>query len=83
MEQPRNSLRSAISQDDGETWGNRRTIEDRFGYDDAYPSVTFRDEAVVGYYTTVRSGVGGMLGEVKLKICPLAWFSQPEPRPEV
>ena len=29
--QPRNPLRSAISQDDGETWRNRRTIEDRFG----------------------------------------------------
>ena len=80
--QPRNPLRSAISQDDGETWRNRRTIEDRFGYDNAYPSVTFAgDEALVGYYSTVRSGVGGMLGEVRLKIYPLAWFSQPEPRP--
>ena len=38
--QPRNPLRSAISADDSETWRNRRAIEDRFGYDNAYPSVT-------------------------------------------
>ena len=80
--QPRNPLRSAISQDDGETWLNRRTIEDRFGYDNAYPSVTFAaDEALVAYYSTVKSGVGGMLGEVRLKIYPIDWFSKPEPRP--
>ena len=61
--QPRNPLRSAISQDDGETWRNRRTIADRFGYDNAYPSVTFAgDEALVGYYSTVRSGVARHAG---------------------
>ena len=80
--QPRNPLRSAISQDDGETWRNRRTIEDRFGYDNAYPSVTFvGDEALIGYYSTVKSGVRGMLGEARLKIYPIDWFSQPDPVP--
>ena len=41
VHKPRNPLRSVISKDDGESWENRRTIEDRHGYGNAYPSVTF------------------------------------------
>ena len=79
---PRNPLRSTISKDDGETWENRRTIEDRYGYGNAYPSVTFvGDEALVAYYSTVKSGMGNMNGEVRLKIYPNDWFSQPESQP--
>ena len=81
--QPRNPLRSAISTDDGESWENRRTIEDRLGYHNAYPSVTFvGDEALVGYYSTIRSGMGSMNGEVRLKIYPNDWFCRPDPRPK-
>ena len=79
---PRNPLRCVISKDEGESWENRRTIEDRYGYGNAYPSVTFvGDEALVAYYSTVRSGLGTMNGEVRLKIYPNSWFSQPEPDP--
>ena len=82
MHKPRNPLCSVISKDDGESWENRRTIEDRHGYGNAYPSVTFvDDEALVTYYATVRSGLGTMNGEVRLKIYPVSWFSQPEPPP--
>ena len=82
VHKPRNPLCSVISKDDGESWENRRTIEDRHGYGNAYPSVTFvDDEALVTYYATVRSGLGTMNGEVRLKIYPVGWFSQPEPPP--
>ena len=78
---PRNPLRTAISRDEGKSWENRRTIEDRFGYDNAYPSATFvGDEALVGYYSTIRSGMRrGNNGEVKLKIYPIDWFLEHSP----
>src|SRR5205814_639599 len=38
---PRNPLTSAISQDDGRTWGKFKSIVDQKGYVSAYPSVTF------------------------------------------
>ena len=72
---PRNPLSCAVSSDDGETWRNIKDIENRKGYGNAYPSVTFvGDEAFVGYYANVRSGSVGIVSDVKLKIFPIEWF---------
>ena len=72
---PRNPLGCAISRDEGETWESFKNIENREGYDSAYPSVTFLDdEAPVTYYSNVRSGIVGIVSEVKLKIFPIDWF---------
>ena len=73
--QPRNPLTCAISRDDGTTWEQIRNVEDRPGYDNGYPSVTFvGDEALIGYYANVKSGVTGIMSELRLKIYPIDWF---------
>ena len=47
----------------------------RKGYDSAYPSVTFVDDEVfVTFHSNVRSGIVGIVSEVKLKIFPAGWF---------
>ena len=72
---PRNPLCCAISKDEGQTWENVKDIENRVGYQNAYPSVTILDdEALVTYYANVRSGTAAIVSEVKLKIYPLTWF---------
>ena len=70
---PRNPLCSAISRDEGETWENIKTIEDRRGYDNAYPSVTFvGDEALIAFYR--RSENMARDTDVALKIFSTDWF---------
>jgi sialidase-1 len=69
----RNPLSSAISKDGGETWQNIKNIENRPGYDSAYPSVTFvGNEALVTYYQRSRSMSRDTW--LKLKIYPTEWF---------
>ena len=78
---PRCPLGCAISRDEGDTWESFRNIENREGYDSAYPSVTFLDdEAFVTYYANVRSGIVGIVSEIKLKIFPIGWFYGEEGR---
>ena len=76
MHRPRNPLSSAISRDDGKTWENIKNIENREGYDNAYPNVYFHgDEAIVTYYQASSSGSRDT--ELLLKIFPVSWFYQP------
>jgi len=69
---PRNPLTAAISEDEGETWGNIRDIEDTPGASLSTPGATFFDnEALVTYYR----GSGGWRGtSIRLKIIPIDWF---------
>ena len=72
---PRNPLSCAISRDDGKTWETPKNIENRQGYDSAYPNVLFQgDEALITYYHTSDSMTGD--AELMLKIFPLDWFYQ-------
>jgi sialidase-1 len=69
----RNPLNSAISKDQGKTWTNIRTIENRSGYDSAYPTAAFSgEEALITYYQRSRSMQRDAW--LVLKIYPLAWF---------
>ncbi|HEY2762147.1 MAG TPA: exo-alpha-sialidase, partial [Pirellulales bacterium] len=53
---PRSPLASAISKDDGKTWGSFHDVDARQDFDAAYPSVFFNgDEAIVTYYTRPTS----------------------------
>ena len=73
--QPRNPLTSAVSRDEGATWEHVKNVENRPGYDNGYPSVTFAaDEALIGYYANVTSGVTGIVSELRLKIFAIDWF---------
>ena len=73
---PRNPLNCAISRDEGKTWVNVKEIENRKGYNNAYPSVTFvDDEALVTYYQHSRSAREKR--ELMLKIFDAEWFSKP------
>jgi sialidase-1 len=64
---PRIPLCSAISTDEGTTWRHVNDIDNRKGYDAAYPSVTFvGDEALVAYYS--RSTKWKRDAEVTLRI---------------
>ena len=70
---PRNPLCSALSKDGGNTWESIRTVEDRSGYSNGYPSVSFIEEEVfVTWYTCPESTHG--CGEVLLKIFDKNWF---------
>ena len=70
---PRNPLCSAISRDQGESWVNVKTIENRSGYDNAYPSLTFvGDETLVAYYRRSESMTRDT--DVALKIFKTDWF---------
>jgi hypothetical protein len=70
---PRNPLSSAISKDEGKTWGFYKDIEDHKGYHSAYSAVTFvDDEVLVTYYgksDTLQTGTW-----ISLKIFKLDWF---------
>ena len=69
----RNPLNSAISKDDGKTWGNIKVIENWEGHDSAYPAVTFyKDEALITYYQRARAQSRDT--NLQLKIFPTNWF---------
>ena len=73
---PRNPLACAISRDDGRTWSKPKDIENREGYDSAYPNVYFRqNEAIVTFYQASASGSRDT--ELKLRIYPIEWFYTP------
>lgn len=70
---PRNPLCSALSKDGGGSWQSIREIEDRAGYSNGYPSVSFLgDEVFVTWYTCSEATNG--CGEVMLKIYNQDWF---------
>jgi sialidase-1 len=49
---PRTPLTAAISSDEGETWRTVGNLEDRPGFDAAYPAVYFhQDEAILTWYS--------------------------------
>lgn len=69
----RNPLTCAISKDEGKTWRNIKNIENRTGYDSAYPAVAFSGrEALITYYQ--RSQSMSRDTWLMLKIFPLDWF---------
>ncbi|MBM3736462.1 MAG: exo-alpha-sialidase [Acidobacteria bacterium] len=71
----RNPLTSAISNDEGKTWRNIKNIEDRAGYDSAYPAMAFSGgEALITYYQ--RSRAMSRDTWLMLKIYPVDWFSR-------
>lgn len=70
----RNPLNSAISRDGGQSWENIKTIENRTGYDSAYPSLTFHgNEALITYYQRARAMSRDTY--LELKIYPAEWFT--------
>ena len=70
---PRNPLTCAVSRDEGRTWEHIQNIEDREGYDNAYPNVFFLDdEALVTYYW--KSESSAHVRNLHLKIFPTQWF---------
>lgn len=70
---PRNPLMAAISRDDGKTWENFRTIEDRHGHDSAYPNAYHNgDVVIVTYYHSSSSASRDT--SLMLKIYPVDWF---------
>jgi sialidase-1 len=80
MHRPRNPLSAAISRDDGKTWENIKNIENREGYDSAYPNVYFnKDEAIVTFYQASSSASRDT--ELLLKVYPIDWFYQKPLRP--
>lgn len=73
---PRNPLACALSRDEGKTWSKPKDIENREGYDTAYPNVYFRgDEAIVTFYQASASGSRDT--ELLLRIYPVEWFYKP------
>lgn len=78
---PRNPLSSAISRDEGKTWENIKNIENREGFDTAYPNVYFNgNEAIVTFYQASSSASRDT--ELLLKIFPIDWFYAPPLGPE-
>lgn len=72
---PRTPLTAAISQDDGESWGYFKDIENKSDVDAAYPSVTFvGDEVLIAYYS--RSREWKRDAEVTLRIYNIDQFYQ-------
>jgi sialidase-1 len=69
----RNPLNSAISRDEGKTWGNIKIIENRSGHDSAYPSIAFNGkEALVTFYQRARAMSRDTW--TTLKIYPIDWL---------
>jgi len=65
----RNPLTSAISRDEGETWGDFRNLEDSPSDRWAYPAITWvGDQALVTYFNYT----GGL--SLQLKSLPATWF---------
>ncbi len=65
----RNPLTAAVSDDEGETWGHFRNLEDEAGDAWAYPAVTWvGDEALITYFN-YRGGLSLLLRRVAL-----GWF---------
>jgi sialidase-1 len=72
---PRNPLTSAISTDEGETWKNVKTIEDRSPGASSTPAVTFvGDEALLTYNTQPYKLSKRELYSIRLKIMSIDWF---------
>lgn len=73
---PRNPLAAAISRDEGRTWENVKNIENREGFDSAYPNVYFNgNEALITFYQASSSASRDT--ELMLRIFPIDWFYQP------
>jgi sialidase-1 len=72
---PRNPLTSAISSDEGKTWSNIKTIEDRNPGASSTPAITFvGNEALLTYNTQPYALSKRELYSVRLKIIPIGWF---------
>lgn len=65
----RNPLTAAISQDEGETWGHLRNLEDAPDDAWAYPAVTWIDDRALVTNFTYSGG-----HSLKLKSLPWRWF---------
>jgi sialidase-1 len=73
---PRNPLTAAISDDQGESWTHVQDIDDRTGYDAAYPAIFFQgDEVLITYYT--RKSDGARDATVLLKVFRVDQFRAP------
>ena len=72
---PRNPLLSAISTDEGETWHNIKTIENRNPGVSSTPAVTFfGDKTLPTYDTQLYKLSRRQLYPIRLKIIPIDWF---------
>lgn len=67
----RNPLTSAISKDEGETWGYFRNLEDSPGDAWAYPAITWVENRALVTYFNYKGGLS-----LKLKSLPEKWFYQ-------
>jgi len=77
---PRTPLTSAISRDDGETWGNFKELEPRAGRSHMYPTLTFDgDTALITYSQGEIDSVKNWTTNwhntsLKLARVPVQWF---------
>ena len=74
----RTPLVAAVSRDGGETWTNRRTLEDDPNGWYCYTAVQFVDDyALLAYYAgdTSPGGAGG-LSHMKVSRMPVSWFQE-------
>lgn len=71
---PRRPLAARLSRDEGETWGEPRTLEADPGLAHAYTSITFHDgRALLTYYEYAEATKRISL---KFKSVPVAWFGR-------
>jgi sialidase-1 len=68
----RTPLTVAVSKDEGETWANRKNIEDDKKYGYAYPSLTFVKDLVFLTYFVYDENTSHI--DLKLKTVPVSWL---------
>jgi sialidase-1 len=71
-------LATAISKDEGRTWGHIRNLDEDKSHTYAYTSIEFlKDRALLTYYAGPPHGVRGEgRWSLKLKVVPIDWFYQ-------
>ena len=70
----RTPLVSAISRDEGTTWGYRRCIEDSSKHGFCYTAIYFVDDAVLLAYCAGGAETKGVLNRLRLRRIELEWF---------
>lgn len=72
----RRPLNSAISRDEGKTWGHFRTVDDGLGF--AYTSITPVDDKIILTYWNYKSYHPRWNLDLKLKSLDCRWFYEPD-----
>jgi len=70
----RTPLVSAISKDDGHTWGCHRLIESDFVHGYCYTAIHFTNDAVLLAYCAGDPDCGWVLSRTRIRRVPVGWF---------